>query len=162
QPPEVAEENAARLAVVPRDAVHRDRRAKGLRAQVLRPRPHVRGAAEALLHAAAHIANHHRVEAGPCHDGETLAVEAPDVELAAQLRQAAPERLARVRDDGDLHRRSAAAPAARQAKTTTIRAATPTKMPPAVSNGWCMPRYMRAVATNVTTATTSVHANVRK
>src|SRR5207302_2678623 len=102
QPPEVAEEDAARLAVVPLDAVHLDRRAKGLRTQVLRPRPHVRGAAEALLHAAAHIANHHRVEAGPCHDGEPLAVEAPDVELTAFAAETDRDRLLDVVRDAEV------------------------------------------------------------
>ena len=36
------------------------------------------------------------------------------------------------------------------------------RTPPATSSGWCMPRYIRDVATNATIATTSVQATVRK
>ena len=49
---DVAEQDAARLALVPADAVDLDLGAKRLRAQVLRPRPHVRDAAESLLETA--------------------------------------------------------------------------------------------------------------
>ena len=89
-------------------------------------------------------------------------------EHAAQLGQPAVEPLLRVRDDGDLHdatcarlrlrdgaaaprgrRAAAAAAAARQAKSRTSTAPTPTSTPPATSSGWCMPRYMRDVATNI-------------
>ena len=38
--------------------------------------------------------------------------------------------------------------AARQMRTIAASAATPTRTPPATSSGWCMPRYMRANATN--------------
>ena len=71
-----------------------------------------------------------------------------------------PSGLAGVRDDRDLHSRppalacarsrtSAAAPAVRHAKTRAITAAMPTTTPPATSSGWCIPRYIRARATNV-------------
>ena len=81
---DVAEQDAARLALVPADAVHFDLGAKGLRAQVLRPRPHVGHATEALLETAVcRISNHRGVEARAGHDREALAVEAADVEAAA-------------------------------------------------------------------------------
>ena len=79
-------------------------------------------------------------------------------EDAAELCESTTERLPGVCDDGDLHlRSSAAAPAARHANTTTINAATPTTSPPATSRGWCMPRYIREAATNVTIARARVH-----
>ena len=38
----------------------------------------------------------------------------------------------------------------------------PTRMPPPTSSGWCMPRYMRDEATNVTIAHEAAHARPRK
>ena len=85
---DVAEQDAARLALVPADAVHLDLGAKRLRTQVLRPRPHVGNATEALLETAVcRISNHRGVEARAGHDREALAVEASDVEAAALAAQ---------------------------------------------------------------------------
>ena len=51
-----------------------------------------------------------------------------------------------------LPRTRSAAPAARAAKSATSRAATPIAAPARESSGWCMPRYIRAVATKIGTA----------
>ena len=84
----VAEQDAARFALVPADAIHFDLGAKGLRTQVLRPRPHVGNATEALLETAVcRISDHRGIEARAGHDREALAVEAADVEAAALAAQ---------------------------------------------------------------------------
>ena len=80
---DIAEQDAARLAVVP--ARRRRRRSWRGRAspQVLRARPDVGDAAEAVLQpAVAGVPDHRGVEARARHDGEALAVEAADVEPA--------------------------------------------------------------------------------
>jgi hypothetical protein len=57
------------------------------------------------------------------------------LELAPQLEETATERLRRVRDDRNLHASLAAAPEARQVRTSKYTAATPTTPPPATSSG---------------------------
>ncbi len=90
-------------------------------------------------------------------------VDALGCEDAAKLGQPAAERLAGVRDDGDLHLRCLGRGAGRAAGEARRRSArrSPTTTPPATSSGWCMPRYMREVATNATIATASVQATRR-
>src|SRR5689334_8093530 len=79
------------------------------------------------------------------------------LQLAPQLGQAAAEGLAGVRDHGDLGHR-AASPDARETSTSAETAAIPMTTPPAMSSGWCIPRYMREKATNtgIRIATTQI------
>ena len=67
-------------------------------------------------------------------------------EFAPELHQAAAERFAGVCDHGDLGH-FAALPDARVTSTSADSAAIPTIAPPAMSIGWCIPRYMREKAT---------------
>ena len=53
-------------------------------------------------------------------------------------------------------------PAARQAKTTTQRAAIPTSAPPVTSSGECIPRYSRDIATQTGMSTATDQAMIRK
>ena len=81
-------------------------------------------------------------------------------ERAPQLREPAADRLAGMRDDRQFHERlSAAAPAARQANSSTRIAPMPTSTPPATSSGWCMPRYIRDNATKVVNRIAPVQAS---
>jgi aldehyde dehydrogenase (NAD+) len=82
EPSDVADEDAARLVVVPTRAVNRDLCLERLCAQVLGPGPDVGDPAEAILEPAVGVADHRRVEAGTGHDSEPLAVEAAQVEAA--------------------------------------------------------------------------------
>ena len=90
-------------------------------------------------------------------------------ERPSERRQSTVKRLARMSDHGDLHRRSppfreaaADAAAVRHAKTRTPTAATPTTRPPPTSSGWCIPRYMREVATNATIQYRNAQTTMRK
>ena len=78
---DVADEDAARRACVPRHAVDIDLRLERLRAQVLGACPDVGDPPETVLERPIRLLDHGRVEAGAGHDGEPLAVEAADVEL---------------------------------------------------------------------------------
>ena len=78
---DVADEQAARVALVPEVAVHLDARLEGLDPEVLGGRPDVREAPVAILRAAVGVADHARVETRACHDREVLAVHLPQVEL---------------------------------------------------------------------------------
>src|SRR5581483_4327315 len=90
--PHVAEQDAARLALVPLRPVHLNVGAKGLGAQVFRRCPNVRDPAEPPFKAAvSRVANHRGIKARTSHDGETLTVEAPEVEAAPRT----------VKPDGD-------------------------------------------------------------
>ena len=73
-------------ALVPVLAVDLDRRLEGLRAEVLRRRPDVREAAEAVLQSSVGLADHPGVEAGSGHHGEPLAVDLADVQRARRDR----------------------------------------------------------------------------
>ena len=247
---DVAEEDAARSSGVPRRPVDLDLRLERLRPEVLRAAPDIGDPSEPILELAVGLLDHRRVEAGAGHDGEPLAVEPADVELAPfpveadrdrarnvlrdsevrceqvggaggqdrerrlrarqgvdraldhpvaapdeeqlgtvrectlhllgrelalrhldphricdpialqlapQLRQAAPEGLAGVRDHRDLGH-LAASPEARVTRTSMDTAAIPMTTPPAMSSGWCIPRYMREKATNtgIRIATTQI------
>ena len=75
----------------------------GFEAQVLRAGPDVGGATEALLQpAVAGVADHRGVEAGAGHDGEALAVELADVELAAVAAEPDRHRLLDVLRDAEI------------------------------------------------------------
>ena len=78
---DVADEQAARVALVPEVAVHLDARLEGLDPQVLGGSPDVREAPVAILRAAVGVADHARVETCARHDREVLAVHLPQVEL---------------------------------------------------------------------------------
>ena len=75
-------------------------------------------------------------------------------EFPPEFGQAAAEGLPGMGDDRDLrHFRPlvAARFAARLTRTSALRAAMPTSAPPAMSSGWCMPRYIREKATKTGT-----------
>ena len=82
EPTDVADENAGRVADVPGVAVDLDLRLERLRAKVLRAGPDIGGPSEAILERAVGLLDHRSVEAGAGHDGEVLALELADVELA--------------------------------------------------------------------------------
>ena len=69
--PDVADEDAARGAGVPRSAVDRDLRLERLGAQVLRAGPDVGDPAEPVLEAAVGLLDHRRVEARAGHDARS-------------------------------------------------------------------------------------------
>ena len=79
--------------------------AERLRAEVLGPAPDVRDASEPVLQPAVRVPDHRRVEACAGHDGEALAVEAADVELAALAAQADRDGLLDVLRDAEVGRR---------------------------------------------------------
>ena len=94
---EVADQDAARLALEPALAVHPDRHllASGPRGPQAGPR--VGDAAHPILHALVGLGDHPRVEARAGHDAEALAVDAPDVEAAIRCRAGPPRALPRGR-----------------------------------------------------------------
>ena len=260
EPTDVADEDAACVAVVPGDAVDLDLRLERLRAQVLRAGPDVGGAAEPVLERAVGLLDHRRVESGAGHDGEVLAVELSHVELAPLAAQPDRDRALDVLRDAEVRReqvrragrqdrerrlrsrrpsstqrctvpsppqrraarrlrssarftcfdtkrlfgtsiqsgsstpwrcelapelgqpvaerscprarstatfvifarpRAAATCAARLTRTSAHRAATPTSTPPATSSGWCMPRYIRANATNTAISAAAAQTAIR-
>ena len=79
---DVAEQDAARLALVPADAVDLDLGVERLQAQVLRSAPDVGDASDPVLESA-RVPDHRGVETGSGHHREPLAVEAADVEATA-------------------------------------------------------------------------------
>ena len=58
-------------------------------------------------------------------------------------------------------RAACATPAAREANSSTSSAPMPMTRPPATSSGWCMPRYMRAMATMIGIAIAIAQAAMR-
>ena len=84
---DVADEQAARVALVPEVAVHLDARLERLDTQILGCRPDVREAPVAVLRAAVGVADHAGVETRAGHDREVLAVHLPQVELPLLARE---------------------------------------------------------------------------
>ena len=76
----VADQETARVVVVPQVAVHFDPRLERLVSEILGCRPDVRESSVLVLRAAVRVADHARVEAGACHHREVLAVHLPHVE----------------------------------------------------------------------------------
>ena len=101
---DVAEEDAARSAGVPGRAVDLDLRLERLGAEVLRAGPDVGHASEPILERAVGLLDHRRVEAGSGHDGEALAVEPADIELAPFAAEADRDRLLDVLRDAEVRR----------------------------------------------------------
>jgi hypothetical protein len=168
---DVAEQDAAGGPVVPRRSVDADLRLERLGVDGAHTAQHTRSPAEAILEVVGG-ADHRGVEAGAGHRRETLAVEAPDVDLPAVAAQSDANRLldvlldpeirgekvrGRGGEDADGHLRALA----RQAKSSSAIAPMPTSTPPATSSGWCMPRYMCEKATKVVTRIANVQASAR-
>ena len=84
---DVADEQAARVVLVPEVAVHLDARLERLDAEVLGCGPDVCEASEAVLRPAVGVADHAGVETRPGHDREVLAVHLPEVELPLLSRE---------------------------------------------------------------------------
>ena len=101
---DVADEDAARRACIPRHAVDVDLRLERLRAQVLGAGPDVGDATEAILEGPVRLLDHGRVEAGAGHHGEPLAVEAADVELPPLPAEADGDGLLDVLRDAEVGR----------------------------------------------------------
>ena len=99
---DVADEDAARGARVPRGAVDLDLRLERLGAQALRAGPDVGDPAEPVLERPVRLLDHRRVESDPGHDREVLAVEASDVESAPLAAKPDRDRLLDVLRDAEI------------------------------------------------------------
>ncbi len=95
--------------LVPARAVDLDPRLEARGVQLLGPGEHVGGAAETFLEVVGAL-DHRRVEAGPGHHREALAVEAPDVQLPAVAVERDLDRLGDVALDAEVRREQVGGP----------------------------------------------------